>query len=88
MLAGIPSARKSAWQDPEFKKTDNTPDWTDISISSYKNASIYWNPPVEKVAECRDAMGNAIVTSILGGDVKEACNNAARSINDIISISK
>lgn len=88
LLAGIPAARKSAWQDKEFKNKDNTPDWTNSSIESYKAASIYWNPPVISVSECRDAMGKAIVTSILGGNVREACNNAAEKINEIISNQK
>lgn len=88
LLAGIPAARISAWENADFKKADNTPDWTNSSIESYKIASIYWNPPVISVSECRDAMGNAIVASILGGNVKEACNNAGRKINEIISKQK
>ena len=84
LLVGIPAARISAWESPEFKKTDNLSSWTYSSIESYKVASIYWNPPVVSVAECREVMGDAIVRSILGGNVKDACNYAAKRINEII----
>ena len=43
-----------------------------------------WNPPVVSVAECRDAMGSAIVAAIFGKDVQKACDKAAKKINAIL----
>ena len=59
-------------------------EWIKASYKCYKIASPIWNPPVIKVSECREIMGEAIVNSILGKDVKSACNLAAKKINDLI----
>lgn len=88
ILVGIPSARSSAWSSLEFKKADKTPEWTDASIRSYMVASSLWNPPIISVSECRDAMGSAIVSSILGEDVTKACEKAAEDMNKIIKETK
>jgi len=37
------------------------------------------------VAECRDAIGAAIVASIQGGDVKAAANKAAADVKRIMA---
>lgn len=73
LLKGIPSARNSAWDSEEFKENDRTPEWTKASLESYKIASSVWNPPVVNVSEFREAVGSAIVASILGEDVAAAC---------------
>ncbi len=85
LLAGIPSARTSAWDSPEFKQGDKTPEWTASSLASYKLASTEWNPPVIPVSECRDAVGTAIVAAILGDDVPLALGKAAAEMNGIIA---
>ncbi len=85
LLAGIPSARNSAWDSSEFKDNDTTPEWTAASIASYEVASPIWNPPVIPVGECRDAAGSAIVASILGEDVRAASLAAEKTMNDILA---
>jgi len=87
-LAGIPSARASAWTSPEFKSKDTSPEWTNASIASYKVASPLWNPPVIPVGEVRDAMGAAIVAAILGQDTAAACKEAAKAIDRILANSQ
>jgi len=84
-LAGIPSARASAWNDPEFKKADPSPEWTEASKKSYELASPIWNPPVINVGEARDAAGSAIVAAILGEDVDTAAKEAAKAMNQVIA---
>lgn len=84
-LAGIPSARASAWSSPEFKSKDTSPEWTNASIASYKVASPLWNPPVIPVGEVRDAMGSAIVAAILGQDTAAACKESAKAIDKILA---
>jgi multiple sugar transport system substrate-binding protein len=83
-MVGIPAARKSAWQSPLFRTNDKTPEWTEASIASFEKGSPIWNPPVVSVAECRDAMGSAIVAAILGKDVQAACDKAAKKMNAIL----
>ena len=84
LLAGIPSARDSAWNSNEFKQGDTTPEWTQASIDSYKVASPIWNPPVIPVGECRDAAGSAIVAAILGEDVRAASLAAEIEMNKVL----
>lgn len=88
LLKGIPSARTSAWESPTFQREDPTPEWTRASIASYNIASPAWNPPVVPVAECRDSVGNAIVSAILGEDVQAALNRAAGQMDEIIAASR
>lgn len=85
LLAGIPSARSSVWNSPSFKERDATPEWTKATLESYKIASPDWNPAVVPVAECRDAVGTAIVTSILGGDVGQALRTAGHDMDSAIA---
>jgi hypothetical protein len=85
---GVPSARKSAWESPVFKENDQTPEWTQACIESFRLGSPQWNPPVISVAECRDAMGSAIVAAILGKDVRAACDQAAAKINKILKTTR
>ena len=85
LMAGIPSARNSAWDSNEFKQGDTTPEWTKASIDSYKIASPIWNPPVIPVGECRDAAGSAIVASILGEDVRAASLAAEKTMNAVLA---
>lgn len=84
LMAGIPSARDSAWNSNEFKDGDTTPEWTQASIDSYKIASPIWNPPVIPVGECRDAAGSAIVAAILGENVRTASLAAEKEMNKVL----
>ena len=47
--AGIPAARASAWQDPEFRSRAPN-DWIEASQTSFAKGSPQWNPPVLPVA--------------------------------------
>lgn len=84
-LAGIPSARASAWEDPAFTETDTSPEWTEASKRSYEVASPIWNPPIINVGEARDAAGSMIVAAILGEDLEAAAAKAEEDMNDIIA---
>lgn len=84
LMHGIPSARNSAWESPEYSGSDTSPEWTQACIKSYKLASGLVYPPVITADEYRDAIGAAIVASILGEDVESACRNAAEIIKEII----
>ena len=77
LLAGVPCGRKSAWESPEFKKNDKTPDWTASSLESFSIGQPQWNPPVLNVAEIRDIVGQVIVDAIEGKDVAKSAKRAA-----------
>ena len=74
---GVPVPRISAWKDPRFfDKMKQHQDWIDASMKSMEIASTNYNPPVIAVSEVRDAVGEAIVSSILGENVKAAADKA------------
>lgn len=75
-LKGAPSARASSWKDPKFLTEQKHKDWIDASLKSLDIATTDWNPPVLAVSEVRDAIGEAIVSSILGENVKAAADKA------------
>ena len=76
LLRGIPAARVSAWKDPRFLAEMKQKDWVEASLKSMEIANPQYNPPVVAVSEVRDALGEAIVSSILGENVKAAADKA------------
>ncbi|MBN2658892.1 MAG: sugar ABC transporter substrate-binding protein [Spirochaetales bacterium] len=84
LLNGIPAARSSVWENEAFISHDTTPQWTQASKESYALASPYWNPPVADVDSYREAVGSAIVESILGNYVATACHVAEALTNSLL----
>jgi multiple sugar transport system substrate-binding protein len=83
-LKGAPSARASAWKDAKFLAEQKHKDWVDASLKSLDIATTDWNPPVLAVSEVRDAVGEAIVSSILGENVKAAADKANAEFGKIM----
>ena len=68
-------ARNSTWKEPDIASLLNPKRLFDLSIETTdKYGNPNWNPPALSVTELRDALGNAIVASILGEDVKKAAD--------------
>ena len=81
---GVLGPRESVWKDP--KGRGKVPvDLAESLTQSSKVGNPLWNPPVIAVAEVRDAIGAAIVTSIQGGDVRAAVNKAAGDTKRIMA---
>jgi len=81
---GVLGCRESVWNDPKGRA--KVP--ADLAESLKEGSKIgtpLWNPPVVAVAEVRDVIGNAIVTSIQGGDVKAAADKAAADMKRIMA---
>jgi multiple sugar transport system substrate-binding protein len=81
---GVLGARESVWKDPRGITKVPADLRESLTIGS-KNGTPFWNPPVVAVAETRDAIGAAIVTSIQGGDVRAAVNKAAVDVKRIMA---
>lgn len=81
---GVLGCRESVWSDPKGK-ANVTVDLADALMRGSKAGVPLWNPPVLAVAEVRDAVGAAIVTSIQGGDVTAAVNKAAADTKRIMA---
>ncbi|MBI3084648.1 MAG: sugar ABC transporter substrate-binding protein [candidate division NC10 bacterium] len=81
---GVLGARESVWKDPKGKAKVPSDLGESLMLGS-KVGTPFWNPPVVAVAEVRDAVGAAIVTSIQGGDVRAAANKAAADMKRIMA---
>lgn len=77
LVKGVPVPRASVWKDFRFLAEQKHADWVEASLKSLEIASTEWNPPVIAVSEVRDVVGAAIVSSILGENVKAAADKAA-----------
>jgi multiple sugar transport system substrate-binding protein len=84
LVKGVPVPRVSAWKDPRFLSAQKHTDWIEASLKSLDIASTEWNPPVVAVSEVRDVVGAAIVSSILGENVKAAAEKAAGEMAKIM----
>lgn len=84
LLAGVPAARESAWENSEFQAT--APEsWITASRESFNQGQPLWNPPVVPVPEVRDAYGQAIVAALQGRPVGQALERAANEMDRIVS---
>jgi multiple sugar transport system substrate-binding protein len=81
---GVLGCRESVWNDPKGKAKVPA-DLAESLMQGSKVGSPLWNPPVLAVAEVRDAVGAAIVTSIQGGDVRAVVNKAAADTKRIMA---
>jgi multiple sugar transport system substrate-binding protein len=81
---GVLGCRDSVWKDPKGK-VKVPGDLAESLAQGSKVGTPLWNPPVVAVAEVRDAVGAAIVTSIQGGDVRAAANKAAADMKRIMA---
>jgi multiple sugar transport system substrate-binding protein len=76
-MGGQGSPRASVWNDPQFKSASNSPpDWRETLLHTVKVGTPLFAPPVIPVLEVRDYIGDVIVESINGGNVKAAANRA------------
>ncbi len=80
----VAGARTSVWDSAQGKAAFPA-DWIDAYVTSSKNATKPDRPPVVAVAEVRDAIGDAIVVAIEGGDVKAAADKSATTMKDIMA---
>ncbi|HBG02001.1 MAG TPA: ABC transporter substrate-binding protein [Firmicutes bacterium] len=83
----VPSARTSAWANPEG--VVNFPaQLVDVIMASSEGSMPYDRPNVIGVGEARDVVGTVIVTAIEGGDVAAAAERANRDYQAILDREK
>lgn len=81
---GVLGSRESVWNDPKGRAKVPA-DLAESLKQGSKVGTPLWNPPVVAVAEVRDSVGAAIVTSIQGGDVRAAATKAAADMKRIMA---
>ncbi|UQN09105.1 sugar ABC transporter substrate-binding protein [Deinococcus sp. QL22] len=88
LLKEVPAVRRSVWNDAAFKAQDKNPEWTRAHLSQLASANPQWNPPVSSVGEVRDALGQAIVGILQGGNTQTLLRTAQQATDAIISKEK
>ena len=84
-LQKFPSARQSAWNDPEFAKISNEA-WLRSTLQSFQIARPICHPSVIEIHQIEDVVGSAIVDVILGSQAaKPALDAAAKEIKEIMA---
>ncbi len=83
-LAGIGTARQSAWDSPEAKSKSTMPQaWTDVFRESLKVGTLGL-PEIVGVTEYRDIIGVAIQSAIQGQDSKTVLDQAQKEFQDVL----
>lgn len=83
----VPSARTSAWDNPEG--VANFPaQLVEVIMASSEGAMPYDRPNVIAVGEARDIIGTVIVTSIEGGNVEAAAERANQEYQELLNKEK
>ena len=83
----VPSARTSAWANPEGV-TNFPAQLVEVIMASSEGSMPYDRPNVIGVGEARDVVGTVIVTAIEGGDVSSAADRANRDYQAILDREK
>jgi multiple sugar transport system substrate-binding protein len=80
---GVFGARESVWADPDVLK-DLPKDYADALTKSTETGVGHDRPLVVQVARARDIVGGPLVTSIQGGDVKKAADEAQAELEKFL----
>lgn len=86
-VRGWPSPRTSAWESPEFKAGDKSPELTRANMESYRIGIPDMNPPVVAGLEARQIVGAVGDVALQGADaarIKEAADAAAKQLSALI----
>lgn len=83
----IPVGRESAWNSKEYQAS-MPKDWLNAFVKQIPTVAVNQaNPLVVQVPETRDAIGQAIVSVIQGGNAKEAATKAQQECLKILKMS-
>lgn len=83
----VPSARTSAWENPEGV-ANFPPQLVEVIMASAEGSMPYDRPNVIAVGQARDIIGTVIVTAIEGGNVKAAADRANQEYQGLLDKEK
>lgn len=84
---GLPGARSSVWESPDGLKGFPA-EYAKVAQASAKAGVGFDRPPVVRVGEARDIVGNPIIISQQGGDVNAAVAEADKNFNTFLQTDK
>ncbi|MFH2129523.1 MAG: hypothetical protein ABIK68_04040, partial [bacterium] len=83
-LLGLPTTRKSSWEDPAWKAKDRLPGLTKIQLDGIRAGLSGFEIPIAQFTEARAVLQNLIYTAYEGGDVQKKADEAAAEISRIM----
>lgn len=83
-LIGLPTTRKSNWQDPKWQAKDRLPALTRIQLNGIINGMTGFEMRIPRFTQARPVLQNLIYTAYEGGEIQEKADEAAREISRII----
>ena len=86
-MAGWPSPRASAWNDPAFQAQDPTPQFTEVVLQSLQIASADMNPPVAPGKEAREiagVVGTAAMQGTRGDELKQIADKQNQELQKLL----
>jgi len=83
-LAGLPTTRKSDWQDPKWKEKDKLPGLSELQIQAIENGKIGFEIQIARFVEARQILQRVIYTAYENGNVQEAADKAVKEVEQLI----
>lgn len=83
-MLGLPTTRKSSWNDPRWLAKDRLPELTKIQINGIKTGLRGFELPIAEFTEARPVLQNLIYTAYEGGNVKEKADEAVAEVRRIM----
>jgi multiple sugar transport system substrate-binding protein len=83
-LVGLPTTRKSNWQDPRWKQKDRLPGLSALQTQAIENGKIGFEIQIARFTEARQILQRVIYTAYENGDVQAAADKAVKEIEQLI----
>jgi len=83
-LLGLPTARKSDWDSPQWKAQDKLPELTKIQMQGILTGKKAFEIPIAQFTEARAVIQNLIYTAYEGGDVQKKADEAVAEVTRIM----
>jgi multiple sugar transport system substrate-binding protein len=83
-LAGLPTMRKSDWQNPVWKEKDKLPELSELQYKAIENGMIGFEIQIPKFTEARQILQRVIYTAYENGDVQKAADEAVKEVEKLI----
>jgi multiple sugar transport system substrate-binding protein len=87
LMHGVLVARESAWQD-KMAREEVPADLAQTYQLAGKTGFPVWAPPIIDVTEAREALGKLITTTLQGGNIRTAADEAQLRFQQLIAHSR
>lgn len=83
-LAGMPTTRKSDWQNPKWKEKDRIPALSELQTKAIENGMIGFEIQIPKFTEARQIIQRVLYTAYENGNVQQAADEAVKEVERVM----